>query len=1092
MPSYTTTPLFSIQETAHSNQPPRIYKDQTVRSQTSFNSAFSKEHIKSTPKHSLSHFKSHVVSFGGSEEVYREELQVLLSVIESFDPRYDSYFDSSIMEEDPRTTAHRKQRNDFLHSLVKKIFNSHQTLAKILTCSTDLGLVLLRFSEWTLKAQPLYACYLDHYHLNPDASSSEIELRMQPITEVQRLADFIAVSRNSVFSLGAQPQIRLQDIISNLELASERFVKLAKKSTEKSHGEKAKTSQLVSFSSVKSFVQLSPVCSSFDLSNVEAVFNAELFYKNEKLDTAVHFPTVDLVFFKAASSDAIMLALIRVENDSKSLLFPPFRHGELVFCRDVENFVVLLKHCLAPGVDLYVSLDKKAPDMSTQARCKLLEMFPSRSAVPSEDYSSHAANGLGVSLPMKENMPPNEMKYPPSKAPVSNTHIQYRQSCTQTEPQLSLVSKPIVSSSSSTLARSVASSTTISVVKQAPLAGTFAAHLAKKRNMHRKASNSTKSTSSSSTSTKISSSQRSAESIKPVQKVLSSHIDEERKSDYEQEQRMEEQDSKEDYENAGYDTDSSDSKIEVDSKVGLDFTLDPKEDCIEQMRSRVEKIQSSKPADHNDDVCSNDVCSSDAHNGLSGSIDEGSNFEKASQISSSEIEYKTEQSVKRTDSSNTSSDDHISEETGQRFVGNNDDKSNVVDFPQPEIQKKEKESTSSGNAYSLSKSTFDPQAFAKTYEDALLDAADFDNKPKSHKLGFFSHLFGKKRHSSKSKALFAYPTSKECVPFQKKDLFTNVNVKKDEKSLQLLKSIVAAPDQFYLQDVRYSVWGENGWSAAQLVKLKWVHTEDRQRYIVGYLLDDTRSASQLDGKNVAFMLLFSRDTFVRRAGAFDVQIRSKNYLGSPMMLLLRASSVVNLHKLLDIFSCEKEATISNSSSQQTDFSFIAESSSSHTALSEMAAMPSDISSLRPRKTDASISSRSPVCSISNVSCSSTLSNKSRSSMLRHGKNMVLVHHSIVKLYRLSSKGNKMESMGNVVLKVADYNSSTEMQYLIRSLKVSIDVDLPNEALTVVDSSKLLLDLSAGDNSSASNIGSYILSFGTADDMNDLLDVIGYQ
>ncbi|QOU20264.1 hypothetical protein BRETT_004918 [Brettanomyces bruxellensis] len=1087
MPSYSTTPLFSIQEMANDNQSPRIYEDRSGRGLTGSCTKVSKEYVRPTPvNNSLSRFKSHISSFDGSEEVYREELRVLLSVIESFDPRYDSYFDSSIQEEDPRTTAHRKQRNDFLHSLVKKIFHSHQNLAKILTCSNDLGLVLLRFSEWSLKAQPLYTCYLEHYHLNSDASSSETELRMQPIVEIQRLSDFIAVSRKSVFSLGAQPQIRLQDIISNLELASERFLRLTKKTVERSHGEMARTSHNVSFSSVKSFVQLSPVCSSFDLSKIESVFSSELFYKNEKLSTAVHFQTVDLVFFQAPSSNTTMLALVRIEDNSKSLLFPPFRYGELVFCKDVDNFVVLLRHCLSSGVDLYVSLDKKHPERSTQARCKLLEMFPSRNPTPSGRYIPQGANGLGVSLPMKENAPPNGLQYIPPRKPNSNIQRQYRQSCTQTDPHSSVISRPVVSSSS-TLTNSTTSS--VSTANNVPIAGTFAAHLAKKQSILRKASNTTKSTSSRSSSINASSLEHPADSVQSAPNVQAPDIKLENACG----KKDEDDDTLHGKDNS---IDEVDAHSDINPGDTLSFTLDPKDNAEkEKQHEEKEQFDEERHSTHSVDL-TNDKYSDNACNVLKEVMDDESSSGETPQISSPEMPYEEQQPRREKASSIASSNNDIPQESHQPSSESRDESADegddVTDLQQPKSLSREEESTSSSNTFSLSKTMFDPEAFAKTYEDALLDAVDFDSKPKAHKFGFFSHLFGKKRHSNKLRSTFKSSASEGSIATSEGKSFKGVKTDEDEKYLLLLKSIVASPDQFYLQDVKYSVWGENGWSEAQLVKLKWVHSENRERYIAGYLLDAGKDSNESDSNSVAFLLLFGRETFVRRAGAFDVQIRSKNYRGNSVMLLLRASSVVNLHKLLDIFSCDKEAAISNSSSQQTDFSFIANSSSSHTVLSEMAEKDSDPLPPPPKKFNVELNSQSPVSSIGSVSCNSSTSNKSHSSMLRHGDNMVLVYHSLVKLYRLSGKSNKMKSLGNVVLKVADYNSSTEMQYLIRNLKVSIDVDLPNEALTVVDSSKLFLDLSAGGSDNTPNTGSYVLSFGKADDMNDLLNVIGHH
>ncbi|VEU23071.1 DEKNAAC104275 [Brettanomyces naardenensis] len=990
MPSYSATPLFSIQEIVQSeeNRSSQIYEDHSfVTPSSSQNFSISGT---SSPVDSSYKFATQLMEFKTSEIQYIDDLKVLLTILDSFDSHFDNYFDGSHEDDDCYLQRTRELKNSKLIDIVKSLLHQHEKLGQILDNDSDLGVFLLEFSRWSLNVHPFYSSYMELYRLDIGAARTEVELRRVPLVQLLRISRLLEVAKRSIYyCLDSQSQMKLQDLVSNLELASQRFSKALQLSRSMDHRERERILSLVNFSSVKSLTGLLPVCSNIDFGSTKEVFSSELFYKNDKLATAVNFQKTEMVFLESKSPS---LALVKVEENGKTLLFPPLRQGELVFCKEVERSVYLLKHCLSKDVELYITVSEKDPQRSLSAKQKLMEMFPTKKGLrDSQTYSSTKLDGLGISLKNKTD-DVQEMDVD-SNSPV--------------------VRSPVA-----------LSPVALSPVALSPVAAahTFAAHLQKRQ------ANLIRSNCSSSESKSISSFSVISD---PVERCHHGEV-----------VKISEQSP------TPNDNSSPSSSHSVASSESASLLSEHAPQLSDNTSNHQEEVQEESP-----EALANDV--------LRSVIDEGYSSSTSSSCSSMQYEIDLDQPMEQGVAYLSKEDVTINVSTeAEIYAPVTKAKEEVKEEVQVQAIPVSTPNIPVATSNPPSHHKFDPALFAKTYENALLDTS---RKPKK-KGSFFNKLSGMMNKKKASKKAGRIPAKLPSIP-----------VSSSAQSDLLLKSISSSPNQFYLQDVKYFLWQGDKWSKAEDVKLKWIYTQNREKFIAGY---------SLQADEVIFLIQYMEETLIKKLGSSEIQIKTVNYLGQSVTVMLKTSSSINTKKLVDIFNNEKTGEISNSSSQQSELSLMSNKSkgSSQTSVS----VSSNLSSLLPppKFSTTSSSLNSPTSTVSSSLLNGTLhsNNGSAATLAKRRDDSRLVFQSMVKLYLLC-RDNRLESFGQTLFRVGDFNSSTEKQYLLRNLKVCLDIDLPSTAFRDMKENRILMNVSSGTKSDC-----YLLFFESAQELTEFWNV----
>ncbi|QPG74266.1 hypothetical protein FOA43_001591 [Brettanomyces nanus] len=1038
MPSYSTTPLFSIQEVAGGEEsrsqsrvhslvhPSEIYEGQLANSQ-SFGTLSMASSSKCPP--STDTLKAHLEEFKNTEARYLEELKVLLVVFDSFDPCFDNYFDCSNQDGNPDLIKMRQQQNSDLIKLVSKLLKHHTNLVNgiLSSSSSDVGLILLRISEWSLSVHSLYADYVASYRLDLDTAKTEITLRRTPLLEIRKISQLLDSLKRNIYCLDAQPQIRLQDLISNLELSSQRFQRTLDKSYNKDQSERVRVLSNVNFSSVKSFTTLSSVCSHFEAGSLEAIFTSELFYKNDKLNTAVNFQKAELMFLK--SSTSTNLALVKIEDQCRSLLFPPFRHGELEFDEEVEPSVLLLKHCLLKKIELYVSITEKDPQRIHEVTTRLKEMFPKKKSDRTSMVLSEP-DSFGIMNAVKKSETKGVQKsYRPVAKSMKCLKPSGKENITQQPAKPTLIVNPVTDSWS------------------------FATHLKKCR-------------------VNIS---RSVASSVASQSVDSFKLDPETLAKKEEDEPM------------------------LDDPIELQESTDPQKDSKTLNDKRYQQVDSKHQSTilssiSNDDLTRNllrsvieEDSSSSEVSSVSYSIDMTQPMEEGQHYLSREdvrVKVSTEKDICApidTVGAKSPEKQEIIDESAAEQLVSSPQASEAESSHQTKKYKQPAESSASSSSERRSLNTFDPQKFAKTYENAILETTS-----RKKKLSFFNMLGGivGRKHDLKRKAVSRGESN------SKSSLISSATAMPALSGKQI-QSIISSSSQTYLQDVKFLLWKNSRWTRAELVKMKWIHTRSQEKYLVGYLLKGPNKDC------VGFLCKFTENTVVKRSGPFAIQIKTVDYTNKSVMLLIRTFSEENALRLLEIFHNERKGEISNSSSQQSDLSFVSQASS-QTSVSEVS---SNLASLLPPPPKFSLSSLNASASTSSPSTvSSSLLNHTTlssddgsyekvctddpSASLKRRDNSRLIYHNVVQLFQFHCD-NRLKSFGKAIFRVGDFGSIREKQYLIRNLQVSLDIDLPATAFTLLDEKRVMMDVSK----SHQTQGSYVVLFEKALDAEDFWEVI---
>lgn len=385
MVSYTTTPLFSIQEAMNSES--SLHQVHPLQSQEKMNTALAKSSLSKTPTLNSAHTPALDINYEynrlllllqnyrTSEHEYNQELQILLSIVKRFDPVYDNYYDSSLEDITNEMVALRKEENAKMQGIVTQMVAKHEELLQILTLS-DLDEFLIRISTWGLKVSDVYDNYSKFYKLDINHSKSEVRIRRRPLVRVRYLNKFYSSLRDIVIQLNEKAYSA--EVLSNIEVTIFRLGKCLENSRLVDEQEKKKCELNVNLSAAKDVKHLKPVCVNLKkqcFNSKEETFSCDLHYINQKEDTTLNFLKVDLVFI--TSTPIKQLAIVQKDIYGRSLLFAPMKKNEFAFakvnCENGTKSLLFIHSVLKHDVKLCFSFDSYT---SEDLNSRLLEFFP--------------------------------------------------------------------------------------------------------------------------------------------------------------------------------------------------------------------------------------------------------------------------------------------------------------------------------------------------------------------------------------------------------------------------------------------------------------------------------------------------------------------------------------------------------------------------------------------------------------------------------------------------------------------------------------------------------------------------------------------
>lgn len=331
-----------------------------------------------------------VAAYAVSESQYRDELQILSSIVRSFDPVYDNYYDDSLDDVTNEMVAVRKQRNNqFLH-IVTSLREKHIELSRIFLYTMEE--LLVGFAKWALDINTFYESYLEYYKLDLNQCKSEIKIRRRPLVRIKHLLNFTT----SLKLLVAQstPQHYTPELISDLEIITYKLSKTLQESNNLDANEREKCELHVNIIHAKDIVQLKPICVDVSSSIFSgAAIIADVHYVNNLEQTSLSFMNMEVYI---ASEKFCM-----VERDTlgKSLLFAPLRRNEFTL---IDKDKLLFHHTIHSDIQLCFSIrgDPSLADI-------LIDYFPSKT--DSYQYSTPSF-GLGFQ--------DAEIKTPQSQSPA--------------------------------------------------------------------------------------------------------------------------------------------------------------------------------------------------------------------------------------------------------------------------------------------------------------------------------------------------------------------------------------------------------------------------------------------------------------------------------------------------------------------------------------------------------------------------------------------------------------------------------------------------------------------------------------------------
>lgn len=366
MPSYVTTPLFSIQEAVNSAtslpQTPSIHPDVTL-----------------TPRvlpgrgNIANDLVSLVEKYRKSEREYLMELQVLESIVKSFDPVYNNYFDSSLEDITNEMVKQRKEKNLNLHALVRKMLLKHQQLDQMLHLA-DYHTMLVRISEWGIDVNRIYLEYLQCYKLDINQPKTEVKTRRRPLIRIRYLNNFIKSLKSMVIQMDEQPYSA--ELLSNIEVIIFKLSECLEQARTLDESERKKWENFVHVSSAKDIVLLRSVCVSMGQESFSCIPHlCHLHYSNKSQKAELDFPNIEVQFVNNFQNKGI--AIIQKDFSGKNLLFAPIKQKELRYAKTTNNAEGKSLHfnhsLMNDGVELCFTFDP-TEDMALEN--ELMQLFP--------------------------------------------------------------------------------------------------------------------------------------------------------------------------------------------------------------------------------------------------------------------------------------------------------------------------------------------------------------------------------------------------------------------------------------------------------------------------------------------------------------------------------------------------------------------------------------------------------------------------------------------------------------------------------------------------------------------------------------------
>ncbi|GMM29840.1 hypothetical protein DAMA08_025850 [Martiniozyma asiatica (nom. inval.)] len=317
MPSYVSTPLFSIKEAAASAQ--------------SLPASSFSIHQDLVPDKQKTFWKS-LNAFKRSEYQYHNELNVLWGIICKFDPVYNNYFDLSLEDVTDEMVELRKTKNNELKKIVKKLATHHSNLGKILELD-DINIIFYNISKWMTSTDQLYSEYMDYYKLDINQPKTEIRIRRRPLIRIRYLSNFVKTLKDVVMFFEVREFT--SDLLSNLEVSFFKLAKCLERARLLDESEKSRLDTEILTSSCKDIFTLQSICVNLSLKDIAPnSYKCQLFYLHKAQKVSLNFDNIEVFSMERLGVPHIII--VQNDNATKNLMFSPIRLNEFQYIKQVD------------------------------------------------------------------------------------------------------------------------------------------------------------------------------------------------------------------------------------------------------------------------------------------------------------------------------------------------------------------------------------------------------------------------------------------------------------------------------------------------------------------------------------------------------------------------------------------------------------------------------------------------------------------------------------------------------------------------------------------------------------------------------------
>lgn len=380
MVSYSQTPLFPIQEATNSTS-------SLPASSNHANLAIVAENNEENDVYTI------LNNYRRSEKDYLVELKTLYSIVKSFDPVYNNYYDDSMEDITDEMVEERKEKNDSFKELVSSLILKHKEVSELLKLP-KLDAILLNLVTWSDGMVEMYTKYIEFYKLDVSQCKTEIKIRRRPLIRIRYLSDFFKSLKEAIILMGEKPYTAF--VLSSFEVLTFKLTKCLNYSKKTDDLEKHKCGNELYTTNAKDVIKLTPVLADVRQSQLDQEYFCDLHYINQT--TTLEFLNITVVTLKNTPIDQI--AILQRDTFGKHLLFSPLRKNE--FTVKVKNGMMgtslEFQHTiLKDQLKICFLFNKNTnPELSSV----LLRLFPKY--VPSAAYNIPKF-GLGIRMGKDEN-----------------------------------------------------------------------------------------------------------------------------------------------------------------------------------------------------------------------------------------------------------------------------------------------------------------------------------------------------------------------------------------------------------------------------------------------------------------------------------------------------------------------------------------------------------------------------------------------------------------------------------------------------------------------------------------------------------------